>query len=55
MPFEHVWSLFSSFTFVWAPGTELRSPGLHSKCCYLLSHLVSLKAVSVVYTELKHE
>lgn len=32
-------SWFFPFTFVWVPGIKLSSPGLYSKCLYLLSLL----------------
>lgn len=28
-------------SFMWVPGTELMSPGLHGKCSYHLSHLAN--------------
>lgn len=33
-----VYSQFSPSTFMKVPGIEPRSPGLHSKCLYILSH-----------------
>lgn len=37
-----LWSWFSSI-FMWIPGTELGSLGLHGKCLYLLSHFADPK------------
>lgn len=34
---------FFPFTFMWVPGTKLRTPGLLSKCFYPLSYPVSLR------------
>lgn len=36
------WRLFSQFTLMWAPGTELRSWDLLSEHLYPLTHLTSL-------------
>lgn len=41
--------------FLWALGVELRSPGLHSNCLYLLSHLTCavmfllIRGLTVIY------
>lgn len=36
-----LWSWVSPSTFLWDLGIELRSPGLHDKPFFLVSHLVS--------------
>lgn len=36
------WHDFSSSTLMWIPGIELKSPGLHDRHLYLLSHFVGL-------------
>lgn len=36
-----LWSQFSPILFIWILGIKLKSPGLCSKCLYLLSHLTT--------------
>lgn len=44
--------IFSSSTFMWVPGIELRLPGLFGKRLYLLSHLASPEnRLSVCYVK----
>lgn len=49
---EHSWNHFSTSTFIWTPGIELRSQSLYRKCLYPMSHITFPSEVKVILIKL---